>query len=194
MPSRQLFAVDGCRVHANCNPQDAEHVPMSVQQPWRFLCSSSPSALFTLHSLLYLSLTYPSAPVDLYARSGRSQRSSFFVGPNFSDVVQTFLPSGKQDRSSCHLALKACHRPQRCRAIFFLPHSSFPLPLNCAKVAPAIHFELLNSQKGCEQKLTSILSIQAACFGSRRKTLNWQNCNAGANFASICIGLMTWTC
>lgn len=180
MPSRQLFAVDGCRVHANCHPKDAEHVPRV----------HSVSCAPLLHSPLSLSL---SQLICMRAAVGASDFYFFFC-PNFSDVVQTFLPSGKQDRSSCHLALKACQRPQRYRATFLLPHSSLPSPLNCAKVAPAIHFELLNSQKGREQKLTSILSIQAACFGSRRKTLNWQNCNAGANFASICIGLMTWTC
>lgn len=95
--SGQLFAVDGCRVHANCHPKDAEHVPLSVLHPYPYRCP-------------FLPLSAPNQPVrpdDLYARSGLGQRSFLY---NFLDVVQTFLPSGKQDRSSWHLA---CLRPRR---------------------------------------------------------------------------------
>lgn len=123
---QKLFAVDGCRVHANCHRKDAEHVPVCP------LCKHAQHA--SPH------FNFPSAspplllcPVDLYARCGPKQRR--FFSCSASDVVQTFLPSGKQqDRSSCHWALKAHPLP----AYLYRPLPR-PSPFNCPKVASSDH-------------------------------------------------------
>lgn len=148
---QKLFAVDGCRVHANCHQKDAEHVPVCP------LCKHAQHAL--PHSHCPFSPPLLLCPVDLYARCGLKQRR--FFSYSASDVVQTFLPSGKQqDRSSCHWALKA--QP----AYLYRP---LPIPpLTAPRSRPAtIHFELLNFEKATRAK-TDIIFEDSGCSRSKK--------------------------
>lgn len=98
-------------------------------------------------------------PVDLYARCGLKQRR--FFSYSASDVVQTFLPSGKQqDRSSCHWALKA--QP----AYLYRPLPTPPLTAPRSRPA-TIHFELLNFEKATRAK-TDIIFEDSGCSRSKK--------------------------
>lgn len=148
---QKLFAVDGCRVHANCHQKDAEHVPVCP------LCKHAQHASPHSHSPPLLL-----CPVDLYARCGPKQRR--FFSCSASDVVQTFLPSGKQqDRSSCHWTLKAHPLPAYLyRTLPVLP------PLTAPRSRPAtIHFELLNFEKATRAK-TDIIFEDSGCSRSNK--------------------------
>lgn len=141
--NQQLFAVDGCRVHANCHPKDAKHVPPALELKFltELICmrdasgqssSAKPSPgqpnptqpPTSIHT--FLSLFLRCCPNVFAGKRKREQNSDY--------------------RSICHLALRAApeapsHRMPHLRTTD--PPSHHPMP----KVATAIHFVLLNFQK-----------------------------------------------
>lgn len=155
---QKLFAVDGCRVHANCHQKDAEHVPVCP------LCKHAQHA----------SLPLPLLPLPCYCaplicmRAADWSSEGFFLlrlrcCPNVFAKWQTAgqkqLPLGIKGATRVSVPL-----PPPPHHFLFLPFPSLTAP----RSRPAnIHFELLNFEKVTRAK-TDIIFEDSGCSRSKK--------------------------